>query len=305
MIAAPAGGVVAKPPAAPVAPAAAPPAKKAYTPEEAGKLGLGWVDQYNPNYGKAGFVGSETPAPAPAAQSPGGITATPAATGPQNAQQALTGTPQAGPPTTAAGAFQQAMLNNLAPAPVTADSASIAPQIQANQLAQQRGSERQRAQNAERNAAQGTSMSGGATTEQIGLEQDRAAQEGQFSADAIAGQTDKDRQAQLLMSQLAGGMLTSQGAQDLSRYGIDTGAATSKYGIDTGAATSKYGVDANKELGAGDLALRGELGKGQLNLGLAGLLQGGDQFDKSLSSNQAQFGANLNQNALLQLLQGL
>jgi hypothetical protein len=305
-----AGGVVAKP--APtqvqapglVPPPAAPAAPKAYTPQEATTLGLGWVDSNNPNYGKAGFVGSETQAPAAPAATPGAPpAAAPAA--PQNTQQVLTGTPEAGPPTTAAGAFQQAMLSKLNPGQVTADSASVAPQIQANQLAQQRGSERQRAQNAERNAAQGTNMSGGATTEQIGLEQDRAAQEGQFNANAIAGQSDKDQQAQMLMSQLAGGMLTSQGGQDVSKYGIDTGAATSKYGIDQGAATSKYGVDANTALGRGDLDLRNKLGTGQLNLGVAGLLQSGDQFNQGLSSNNAQFSAGLNQQALLNMLQGL
>lgn len=41
-------------------------ATKNYTPEEAAGLGLGWVDANNPNYGKAGYVGSETPAAAAA-----------------------------------------------------------------------------------------------------------------------------------------------------------------------------------------------------------------------------------------------
>ena len=40
--------------------------KKNYTPQEAAQLGLGWVDVNNGNYGKAGFVGSEAPAPAAA-----------------------------------------------------------------------------------------------------------------------------------------------------------------------------------------------------------------------------------------------
>lgn len=43
--------------------------RKNYTQQEAGQLGLGWVDPNNPNYGQAGYVGSETTAPA---QSPAG-----------------------------------------------------------------------------------------------------------------------------------------------------------------------------------------------------------------------------------------
>ena len=96
------------------------------------------------------------------------------------------------------------------------------------------------------------------------------------------------------MSQLAGGLLQGNDAQAMQRYGIDTGAATAREGIAT-----------QGRLGEGDLSLRDKLGSGQLNLGLAGLLQGGSQFDSSLASNNAQFGASLNQDALLKLLGGL
>ncbi|MES2958112.1 MAG: hypothetical protein V4792_07985, partial [Pseudomonadota bacterium] len=81
--------------------------------------------------------------------------------------------------------------------------------------------------------------------------------------------------------------------------------ALSRYGIDTDAALRREGLGASTSLGQGDLALRDKLGTGNLNLGLASLLQGGQNFNSSLSSQNAQFGANLNQQALLALLGGL
>lgn len=58
----PGGQVAVPPPAAPQPPAPTPAAPAAAphdpTPQEAGAMGLGWVDRNNPNWGKPGFVGS-------------------------------------------------------------------------------------------------------------------------------------------------------------------------------------------------------------------------------------------------------
>jgi hypothetical protein len=171
-------------------------------------------------------------------------------------------------------------LNKLAPGEVSAESAEIQPALRANRLAEQRGFERNRAMQAERNAALGTNMSGGNETELLGLAQDRAQREGQYEAGAVQGLADKQHQAQLMMAQLAGGMFSQQDALAMQKYGIDSGANTSKYGIDTQA-----------KLGGGDLALRDKLGSGQLDLGRAGL-----------ASDNAKFGASMNQDALFRAL---
>src|SRR5690606_6471204 len=96
----------------------------------------GWVPKDNPAAQAQLAQQPQTPAaPAPGV-APGQ---------PQTAQQAVTGqatvgqTPQAGQQTNVAGAFQQALINKLAPQPVTAQSASVAPALAANRLAEQRG----------------------------------------------------------------------------------------------------------------------------------------------------------------------
>jgi hypothetical protein len=249
-------------------------------------------DQYSAWKGtQPAAPGAPGAAPAPA---PGQMPA------PQNSQQSLIGQatvgaqPQQGQQATVAGAFQQSLLNKLSQGPITAQSPQIAPQIQANQLAEQRGFDRDRAMLAEKNAAQGLSNSGGADTMLRGLSQDRTAREGQFAGNAIAD-ANKLQSAEILTALgLGGGLLSGIDSRDLQRYGIDTDAQLRREGL--GASTS---------LGQGDLALRDKLGTGNLNLGLASLLQGGQQFGQSLSSQNAQFGAGLNQQALLSLLGGL
>jgi hypothetical protein len=222
------------------------------------------VDIYHPvytNYTPPGTAG----APAPAG-----------ATGPQTSQQAVTGTGtvgtqlQPGQQTTVAGAFQQALLNKLGQGPVTAQSPQVQPAIQANQLAEQRGLERNRQLLAEQNAASGINMSGGNNAMQRGLVADSAMRQGQFAGNAI------------------------QDAQRLQRYGIDLDAQLRREGL--GATTS---------LGEQDLALRQLLGTGNLNLGLLGLLQGGQQFGQQLGLTAGIEGARLNQAALATLLGGL
>ena len=219
---------------------------------------------------------------------------------PQTAQQALTGQAsvmqqaQPGQPATVAGSFQQALLNRLSSPRLTANSPEVQPAIQANQLAEQRGYERNRAMLAERNAAQGLNNSGGNESMIRGLAQDRAAREATFAGNAVM---DANKQKEAVIASLlgmTGGLLGDQDRMQMQRYGIDTDAQLRREGI--GAQTS---------LGQGDLALRDKLGTAGLNLNLASLLQGGQQFGQSLASQNAQFSAGLNQAALLNLLGGL
>lgn len=224
---------------------------------------------------------------------PGSPQGGPSPTGPVNSAQALTQQSQA-QPTTVAGAFQSALLNRLSAPPVTAQSPQVQPAIQANREAEGRNYDRNRAMLAERNAAQGLNNSGGNEAMIRGLAQDRALREGQFAGAAVQ---DANRQQDVIASQLlgmTGGLLSDQDRLALQRYGMDLDANLRREGL--GASTS---------LGQSDLALRDKLGTGNLNLGMLGLLQGGQQFGQSLASQNAQFSAGLNQAALLNMLGGL
>jgi hypothetical protein len=258
-----------------------------------------------PLWNGGGQPQAPAPAPAPGAPPPaysgidGPNKAAPLPT-PQTAGQALTGQatvgqqPQQGQQATVAGSFQQALLNKLTQGPVTADSAQLKPSLDANKLAEQRGFERDRAMLAERNAAQGLNMSGGNESQLLGLAQDRTAREGQFAGNAVAD-ANKQQSAEILAALgLGGNLLGDQDRMNLQRYGIDTDAQLRREGL--GASTS---------LGRDDLALRDKLGSGNLNLGLAGLLQGGQQFGQSLGLQAGMGQAQLNQQALLSLLGGL
>lgn len=253
------------------------------------------VDKYHPVFTSAQGPGlPQTPgAPPPVA----GIGQQPA---PQTAQQALT-TPAAsggqttpGQPATVAGSFQQALLNRLTSPRISAGSPEVAPAIQANQLAERKNFDRNGAMLAERNAQQGLSGSGGNESMIRGLAQDRAGRESTFAGNAVADANRTKEQQLTGLLGLTGGMLGNIDNQQLQRYGMDLDAQLRREGL--GASTG---------LGQGDLALREKLGMGNLNLGLAGLLQGGQQFGQSLASNNAQFSAGLNQQALLQMLGGL
>jgi hypothetical protein len=236
------------------------------------------LDIYHPEY-------ANPTTPAPIGPPPTGQPGAQTNPGPVNAQ---------GTPATVAGSFQQALLNKLNTRPTTAQSPEVQPAIQANQLANQRAFERDRAMLAERNAAQGLSMSGGNESMIRGLSQDRALREGQFAGQAVAD-ANRIKSAEILAALgLGGNLLQGIDQRELQRYGIDTDAAL-----------RREGLGATSALGQGDLALRDKLGTGNLNLGLLGLLQGGDQFGQSLSSQNAQFGAGLNQQAILSILGAL
>lgn len=232
-------------------------------------------------------------APSQGTEAGGGVQAAPI-TNPnqvQNTTANVGGTTAQGAPTTVAQSFQQQLVNRLNPAAVSASDPSIAPSIQANNLAEQRGMERNRSLLAERAAANGQDMSGGFETGLLGLAQDRAQREGQFAGNAV--QHASDIQNQNINSSLGyvGNLLTGNANRDQASELANMANATQLHGIDT-----------QGNLGAQDIALRGELGRNANNLSLLGLLQGGSQFDRSLAQNGAQFGSSLDQNGLLSLL---
>lgn len=234
----------------------------------------------------------------PAAPAPVAPSAPAAPAGPITNAQGVTSTTanvgqtaQAGAPTTVAQSFQQALVNRLNPQPVSAQSPQIAPAIQANKLAEQRGMERDRNLLAERSAKAGTDMSGGFDTALLGLSQDRAGREGMYEGNLVKALADQQSREQTSALGAAGSMLTGQQnlGQQMELANLD-------------AALRREGLSAQTALGQGDLALRSRLGEGNLNLALLSLLQGGDQFNRQLAQQGTQFGLGLDQSGLLGLL---
>jgi hypothetical protein len=231
----------------------------------------------------------------------GGVAATSSAAQPITTQQQVGNTTAnigqttaQGTPTTVAQSFQQALVNKLNQGPISASSPEVAPAIQANQLSEQRGFDRNRALLAERAAAQGQDLSGGFESQLLGLAQDRAGREGQFAGNAVMqGNQERGINDRAAMASAAG------------LLGGNAGLSQQQMLAELDAAIRREGLNAQTQLGQGDLALRGRLGEGQLNLGLLAQLLGNDQFGRSLSQNGAQFGASLDQNGLLSILAGL
>jgi hypothetical protein len=263
--------------------------KKAYTPEEASQLGLGWVDPNNPNYGQAGYVGSETgtqtgTAPAVTPGGAGGSTPIPGPAG-------SSGTP--GQPQTINDAFRGALMTQLT-APVTAptaDDPTIKAQTDAFSLSQQRGNEREQNQLAESAAFDNTRTAGGFLSDKLGLEQQRAEAEGAFGADLRGRelQSRRDQVAQAL--QLGAGYLSDQEHQALQKQLADLDAAV-----------RREGIQQQGSIASGDLALRSRLGEGQLNLGLLSELNNQQRSSDQLGYNYTALQTQANRDAILTAL---
>lgn len=258
-----------------------------------------WTDAQWQEYEGRGKPATAAPSPStpPATTGPVGQ---PAAAGQITTAGDVTGTtapvgatPAQGAPTTVAGSFQQALVNRLNPAQASAQDPNIRPAIQANQYAEQRGFENNRAlaaENAARNGGKGAG-SGDFETTLLGLAQDRAAREGQYSAGAVQHLSDLQNQNQTNAMGQANGLLSSNQQSELQRYLGNQDAEL-----------RRLGINQQGSLGSQDIALRGRLGEGQLNLGLLQALMGNDQFGRSLNQNSAQFGQSLDQSGLLGLL---
>ena len=251
--------------------------------------GGGWVPKSHPLAQQA--------APQPAA--PGAPTGP---TGPQgqptNQQQVLNTTATAGAPTpqgaptTVAQAFQQALVNRLAPQDITSQNPAIKGSIAANRNAESRGLRQTQEALAERAASTGQTGA-----QETGLRRaigESAGRQGAFEGNALFGLHQQQAADLRDAMSLGGNLLSDQQRQELQRYGVDLDAQLRREGL---------GVQ--RDLGGRELDIRNTLGLGQLDLGRLGLAQNESQFGRSLGANLGIEQARLNQQALLNLLAGL
>jgi hypothetical protein len=183
------------------------------------------------------------------------------------------------------------LVNRLTAPAVTAQSPEVAPAIAANKLSEQRGMERGRALLAEQAAGGGTDASGGFNTGVLGLNQQRAQNEGQFAGNAVMSAAQQQRNDLTSALSLAGGMLSQQ----------DQLAAQAKL-AELDAQLRREGLSAQTSLGQQDIGLRQQLGEGSLNLGLLSALMGNQVQNSSLGLQAGLGTANLNQQAVLSAL---
>ena len=274
-----------------------------------------WIPNNNPTeIARQQALGGPAPAaPAPAAlaaPAPSAPAATPAAPAMVNTPATVGAQTAQGAPTTVASAFQQALVNRLAPQDISATNPAIKGSIDANRLAESRGLSRTREALAERAAATGQTGA-----QEIGLRQaigESAGRQGAFEGNALFGLQQQQNANLSNALGLGGSMLDSQSGRDLSRYGMDQEAALqregyglSRYGMDTDAELRRQALAQQGSLGGRELDIRNQLGQGNLGLGYAGLLQGGEQFRQGLGANLGIESARLNQDALIRLLGGL
>jgi hypothetical protein len=220
-------------------------------------------------------VGQQAPAPGPG----------------QGANAPVPGAQQ--PPQTVNEAFRQAIMTQLTKDPTQVDRAAIDPQVTAFKTAQQRSMERNKAQLAESAALEGTSTSGGALADRIGLEQGRASAEGGFEASLVGQQLMQQREQLMQAMALAQQYGTAQDQMALQEKLTQLNLALQKEGMTVDADLRRRALDLQGSLGQGDLALRRLLGEGQLGLGR-----------DNLGFNYAQLQAMLNRDSLMALLGG-
>lgn len=253
--------------------------------------GGGWVPKNHPLAQQAGpTAGGPT--------TPGTPGTNPTTGQPTNQAGVLGGTATAGAqtpqgqPTTVASAFQQALINRLAPQDISSQNPAIKGSIAANRNAEARGLKQTQSAMAERAAA--TGQAGGFES---GLRQaigESAGRQGQYEGNALYNLHQQQQQQLSDALGLGGTMLSDQQRQDLQRYGLDLDATL-----------RREGLNAQTSLGNRELDVRNTLGMGQLDLGRRGLDQNESQFGRSLGANLGIEQAKLNQSALASLLNSL
>jgi hypothetical protein len=209
-----------------------------------------------------------------------------------NGQTTVGGQTAQGSPTTVAGAFQQALVNRLAPQDITSNNPAIKGSIDANRAAESRGLQRTQGMLAERAAATGQ-----VGAQETGLRQaagESAGRQGAYEGNALYGLHQQQQNDLTSALGMGGQLLSDQQKQDLQRYGMDLDATL-----------RREGLASQSSLGNRELDIRDSLGRGNLGLGYAGLAQGGQQFGQQLGANLGIEQARLNQSALLALLGGL
>ena len=218
----------------------------------------GWVPSNHP-LAQSSPVASPSASPSPT----GGV---------QTAQQAVQApatvgqTPAQGSQTSVANAFQQAMVNRLAPGPVSAQSPEIAPAITANKNVEQRGMEKTRATLAERAASQGLDQNA-FNSQLLGAQGESTGRQASFAGQQVSSLASQRAQELTAALALGGNMLSDIDKSNLQRELAQLQAQV-----------QREGTSAQVGLGQGDLALRQMLGTGQLNLGLLNALLGNQQF---------------------------
>lgn len=290
------------------------------TPQDANAAGLGWVDQYNPNYGKPGFVGST---PAPTAPPAPGVTGDPQR---PNNGVLLPATP--GPTettTTAPAPYKDALMKMLGDAqtPASLNDPALKAQSDAAAVGLTRGSEAARAQAAERLAAQGLSSSGAADAEYGGIAERQGEQQAGINAGLVGDAARQKLQSLQSALSMMGADINSAEGRALQQQIAETQAQIQREGMKqsgsqfdrqlaqqgsqfgTDADLRRLGITSQTDLGNRDLSLRDKLGTGGLNAEIMRLLMNDKQFGQNLGAQTGMYTAGLNQNALLQLLGGL
>jgi hypothetical protein len=259
----------------------------------------GWVPGDHPIATQAG---AQTMNPNAGGVGPPPGTAPPGAPGapgqPTTQQNVLQGQATAGgqvaqgTPTTVAGAFQQALINRMAPPDVTSSNPAISGSITANRNAETRG-----LGNTQRMLAERAASTGQTGAQEVGLRQaigESAGRQGAYEGNALYGLHQQQEQNLSQALGLGGSMLSDQAHIEAQQALAQLQAQLQREGL------AQQG-----QLGNRELDIRDSLGQGNLGLGYAGLLQGGEQFRQGLGANMGIEQARLNMQAMLGMFGGL
>jgi hypothetical protein len=207
--------------------------------------------------------------------------------------------------------------------PVSITDPQLQPASDTFRASQQRGAERMRSAMAERAAQTGQLESGGFDTEALGYQQNANFASAQRDSELVLGEMESRREDLKtgLTLAMASGQFDKQQALKQQLALLD--AAIEKERINVtgtlgqgdldlrellglgGLSNQSRGLDIQELLGQGDIDLRSLLGQGNLGLGLLSLLIGNDNFYSGLGMQGGINEAGLNQNAIIQLLNGL
>lgn len=205
---------------------------------------------------------------------------------------------------------------------VDPNSPAMVQQRDAFRRTQGRGIEQAKRAAAERGASSGTSGAGGFEAGMQGIDMAAAQGEGDFEASMMTRELEGQRDrmmAGLQLAQQSGQTDQARGLQErlasisaqLQQRGQDMGYAQGNRGQDIGYNLGLGGLDVQRQgqqiqgrLGQGDLDLRRLLGLGQLDLGRQQMGNQNEQFYSGLGAQLGMNNANMNQQALLALLNG-
>ncbi len=207
---------------------------------------------------------------------------------------------QAGPtqPTTIPDAFKTSLVNTLNQGNITPtmNDPTLKAQGDAYAVQQTRATEADRAQMAERAAAQGgTGVNSGAFDVGISdLQERQGEKQGAFNANLVGDEAKQRRQQLLQALSIAGNTLNAEESRKLQQELAELDATISREGI-----ASQGNIAGNS------LAVQSRLGEGNLNNNLLSILLGNQFNNASLAQQGAQFGQGLDTQTILSLLGGL